>query len=86
MKFKKICLYFELDISDNDILNKCVEYNSKDFLFKYLGATFHGTRFTKEGQKEKIGSKIEPYIEKAIKDLKVDESYLNLFKKRNEIL
>ena len=84
--FEKICLYFNYDISNKDIINKCIEYNSKEFMLKNLGVDFHGTRFTKPGEKEKIIDKINPYIEKYIKTLKVDESYLSIQTKSSKII
>ncbi len=77
-EFLKICNFFEYDTSNDNLIERCIEFNSKEFFFKNLNVNFHGTRFTNSDRKKVVMNKIDNYLSNKIKNLNLSSEFEKL--------
>lgn len=71
----KILKFFNYDINHNDIIDKSIEINSKEFTLSNLGVNFTGTRFKDVETKKKNYHKISHFVEQIIRDTNLMKNY-----------
>ena len=84
-EFLRICNFYQYDISNESLIDKCVEFNSKEFALKNLNVNFHGTRFTSDERKKLVLDKLENYLADKIKIFDLIKSYQTLVATKNKI-
>ncbi len=85
-EFLRICNFFEYDTSNDSLIERCIEFNSKEFAFKNLNVNFHGTRFTDDKRKMIVKNKIDNYLSNKIKNLNLNNDFEKLLNiKSNKI-
>jgi len=79
----KILNFLEYDVKNEDIIDKSIKINSKEFILKNLGVNFTGTRFKDKDAKKINSEKIKQYTEEIIKNLNIKQNYLDLIELNN---
>lgn len=75
----KVLDFFGYENVNKELIKKCVEYNSSDFINNFYGKQ-DMSRFTDKNQKILIKNKIEKYVENFIEKNKINENFHNLLK------
>tara|TARA_B100000941_G_C28459072_1_gene529651 strand:+ start:291 stop:1307 length:1017 start_codon:yes stop_codon:yes gene_type:complete len=75
---KKVLSFFDYDDKSQEIIDRSIEINSKEFALKNLGVTFTGTRFKDPDIKKKNSEKIKIFTEEIMKNLDIKKNYLDL--------
>ena len=84
-EFLRICNFYQYDISNESLIDRCIEFNSKEFALKNLNVNFHGTRFTSDERKKLVRDKLENYLADKIKSFDLIKSYQTLVSIKNKI-
>ena len=79
--FLKILEFLNYEILDDEILDKIISVNSKEYAKKDLGVEFRGTRFTDDHKKKITKNKIYDYCKNQKEFIKL-EKYVNDLKER----
>ncbi len=80
----KVLKFFGYDIDYEDIINRSIEINSKEFTLNNLGVNFTGTRFKDAEIKKKNYQKISHFVEQIIRDTNIMNNYNELISYTNE--
>lgn len=79
--FFEICKFINYKISNKELINDCVKYNSKRYSLKLIKTKFEGTRFSNSYERNKIKTKISKHLNKEIKNLNFEKIYKDLLKR-----